>query len=89
MPKDTKSLGNNKAPACESRSFVRKRKKVCILTHLRYFWGYTPNKVFNRIKRFFHYNEKSLLIPRKKKMLVENTGLFVLLLLFAFFIHTG
>ena len=23
MPKDTKSLGNNKAPACESRGFVR------------------------------------------------------------------
>ena len=35
MPKDTKSLGNNKAPACESRGFVRKRKKGCILTHLR------------------------------------------------------
>ena len=34
MPKDTKSLGNNKAPACESRGFVRKRKKGCILTHL-------------------------------------------------------
>ncbi len=29
MPKDTKSLGNNKAPACESRGFVRKKKKVC------------------------------------------------------------
>ncbi|KAB5333626.1 hypothetical protein F9944_11055 [Bacteroides stercoris] len=55
----------------------------------RYFLGYTPNKVFNRIKRFFHYNEKSLLIPRKKKMLVENAGLLVLPLLFAFFIHTG
>ena len=36
MPKDTKSLGNNKAPACESRGFVRKRKKGCILTHLLY-----------------------------------------------------
>ena len=34
MPKDTKSLGNNKAPACERRGFVRKRKKGCILTHL-------------------------------------------------------
>ena len=34
MPKDTKSLGNNKAPACESRGFVRKKKKVCFLTHL-------------------------------------------------------
>ena len=27
MPKDTKSLGNNKAPACESRGFVRKKKE--------------------------------------------------------------
>ena len=34
LPKDTKSLGNKKAPACESRGFVRKRKKGCILTHL-------------------------------------------------------
>ena len=34
MLKDTKSLGNNKAPACESRGFVRKKKKVCLLTHL-------------------------------------------------------
>lgn len=24
MPKDTKSLDNNKAPACESRGFVHK-----------------------------------------------------------------
>ena len=34
MPKDTESLGNNKAPACESRGFVRKIMKVCFLTHL-------------------------------------------------------
>ena len=34
MPKDTKSSGYNKAPACESRGFVRKKQKVCILTHL-------------------------------------------------------
>ena len=34
MLKDTKSLGNNKAPACESRGFVRKNKEVRILTHL-------------------------------------------------------
>ena len=33
MLKDTKSLGKNKAPACESRGFVLK-KKVCFLTHL-------------------------------------------------------
>ncbi|CAG9877484.1 hypothetical protein BOVA115_1525 [Bacteroides ovatus] len=38
MPKDTKSLGNNKAPACESRGFVRKKQKVCILTHLLLFF---------------------------------------------------
>ena len=37
MPKDTESLGNNKAPACESRGFVRKIMKVCILTHLLLF----------------------------------------------------
>ena len=28
MPKDTKSLGNNKAPACESRGFVHKKGDV-------------------------------------------------------------
>ncbi|RGJ58396.1 hypothetical protein DXD55_13690 [Bacteroides stercoris] len=40
MPKDTESLGNNKAPACESRGFVRKIMKVCILTHLHLWIGY-------------------------------------------------
>ena len=34
MLKDTKSLDNNKAPACESRGFVHKKRKVCILTQL-------------------------------------------------------
>jgi len=33
MPKDTKSLGNNKAPACESWGFVLKKKKVRILAN--------------------------------------------------------
>ena len=37
--KDTKSLGNNKAPACESRGFVRKKQKVCILTHLLFLYN--------------------------------------------------
>lgn len=38
MPKDTKSLDNNKAPACESRGFVHKKEGVhfdkpsCLLT---------------------------------------------------------
>ena len=27
MPKDTKSLDNHKAPACESRGFVHKKKE--------------------------------------------------------------
>ena len=40
MPKDTESLGNNKAPACESRGFVRKIMKVCILTHLHFLLQY-------------------------------------------------
>ena len=39
MLKDTKSLGNNKAPACESRGFMLKKKKVRILTHLLYDKG--------------------------------------------------
>ncbi len=39
MRKDTKSLGNDKAPACESRDFVHKKKKVCILTHPHLFVG--------------------------------------------------
>ena len=34
MLKDTKSLGNSKASACESRGFVHKKKKVRFLTYL-------------------------------------------------------
>ena len=44
MLKDTKSLGNNKAPACESRGFVRKKKEVRILTHLLEREGYGCDK---------------------------------------------
>ena len=36
MPKDTKTLGNNKALACESRGFVHE-KEVCFSTHLHIF----------------------------------------------------
>lgn len=46
MLKDTKSLGNNKAPACESRGFVHKSKKVRILTHLLTFKQKAPYKRF-------------------------------------------
>ena len=49
MPKDTKSLGNNKAPACESRGFVLKKKKVRILTHLHFFFKTSPFKVADKI----------------------------------------
>ena len=32
MPKDTKTLGNNKARACESRGFVHKKGCARVLT---------------------------------------------------------
>ena len=32
MPKDTKSLGNNKALACESRGFVHKKRRCAFDT---------------------------------------------------------
>ena len=41
MPKDTKTLGNNKARACESLGFVHK-KRLCqrfdTTSHLPYRW---------------------------------------------------
>ena len=38
MLKDTKSLGNNKAPACESRGFVLKKEGVLFDTpSFRYY----------------------------------------------------
>ena len=39
MLKDTKSLGNNKAPACESRGFVLKKEGVLFDTPSYYFKG--------------------------------------------------
>ena len=56
MPKDTKSLGNNKAPACESRGFVLKKKKVRILTHLH----------------INYYQAKVIVEYRKKKGILTN-----------------
>ena len=35
MPKDTKTLGNSKARACESLGFVHKKDCARVLTHLR------------------------------------------------------
>jgi len=40
MPKDTKSLGNNKAPACESRGFVRKKEGVLFDTPSLCFFSF-------------------------------------------------
>ena len=39
MPKDTKTLGNNKARACESLGFVHKKDCARVLTHLLFFVG--------------------------------------------------
>ncbi len=36
MPKDTKTLGNNKARACESLGFVHKKGCARVLTHLHH-----------------------------------------------------
>ena len=33
MPKDTKTLGNNKAQACESLGFAKKKEDMSVLTH--------------------------------------------------------
>ena len=41
MLKDTKSLGNNKAPACESRGFVHKKRGVHFDTPPSCFLGGT------------------------------------------------
>ena len=37
MPKDTKTLGNSKARACESLGFVHKKGCARVLTHLLFF----------------------------------------------------
>ena len=51
MPKDTKSSGNNKAPACESRGFGHKKEGenfdtpsfICTGMHLRIDWHEIKN----------------------------------------------
>ena len=55
MPKDTKSSGYNKAPACESRGFVLKKKKVRILTHLQIFYKYTMLSTYNTYATFSNF----------------------------------
>ena len=60
MPKDTKSLGNNKAPACESRGFVHKKRGV----HFD-----TPP-----FSRYHHRNYKSPLEPRIINIVYPKTS---------------
>ena len=43
MPKDTKTLGNNKARACESLGFVHKKDCARVLTHLLFLLSLTLN----------------------------------------------
>ena len=38
MPKDTKTLGNSKARACESLGFVHKKGCARVLTHLHLYY---------------------------------------------------
>ena len=38
MPKDTKTLGNSKARACESLGFVHKKGCARVLTQPRFFY---------------------------------------------------
>jgi hypothetical protein len=59
MLKDTKSLGNNKAPACESRGFVLK-KKVCFLTHLLFVSLSTPPKIKVRRPKRGKFSNKDM-----------------------------
>ncbi len=44
MPKDTKTLGNNKARACESLGFVHKKGCVRVLTQPLFF--VPPNPIY-------------------------------------------
>ena len=39
MPKDTKTLGNNKARACESLGFVHKKGCARVLTQPHFFFS--------------------------------------------------
>ena len=53
MPKDTKTLGNSKARACESLGFVHKKGCARVLTQPR---GYTIKIILNRDYSFPYEN---------------------------------
>ena len=63
MPKDTKTLGNSKARACESLGFVHKKGCARVLTHLHLLLYNADNeKVFVLICVFCG----ELIIKKKK-----------------------
>ena len=60
MPKDTKTLGNSKARACESLGFVHKKGCARVLTQPLFVSGlrseiekYRPDERFNQGRDFF------------------------------------
>jgi len=59
MLKDTKSLGNNKAPACESRGFVHKKRRCAFgHTHLLLNKKHTINVfIIIKITKGEHYGK--------------------------------
>ena len=68
MLKDTKSLGNNKAPACESRGFVRKKRR-CVKKHTFFFLSiFTPYKMF---AGYLHLGIKRTEIPRNGDFAID------------------
>ena len=65
MPKDTKTLGNNKARACESLGFVHKKGCARVLTQPHFF--YSNRFIFKidpRKTKKEHINSFSALIKR-------------------------
>ena len=73
MLKDTKSLGNNKAPACESRGFVHKKQKVCILTHLLFLCRFR-SLIGVWVTQILEY--KHLLLGRQPAVIVRKIAGF-------------
>ena len=71
MPKDTKSSGNNKAPACESRGFGHKKEGENFDTPSAFLWrrlSIPYYKIYNGYElkitnlNFIIYDEQTLLL---------------------------
>ena len=58
MPKDTKTLGNSKARACESLGFVHKKGCARVLTQPRKIW-----KMVMYYKYYYSFPQRSVLFP--------------------------